>query len=150
MFFGMNLSHPGGSTGNRRPGCPSIAIGILFVAAGVAVPACAQTATAPGGVLRTDKAGLPTAINQPPDANAQMQEREQQVKPQDFAAANLERKRQIADDSAKLLKLAADLKAAVDKATKDTLSLTVIRKADEIERLAHSVKEKMKLAARAN
>jgi hypothetical protein len=41
--------------------------------------------------------------------------------------------------------MAAELKAEVDKTTKDTLSLNVIRKADEIERLAHNVKEKMKL-----
>ena len=60
-------------------------------------------------------------------------------------SANGQRKRQIADEGAQLLKLATDLKAEVDKTTKDTLSLAVIRKADEIERLAHNVKEKMKL-----
>jgi hypothetical protein len=37
------------------------------------------------------------------------------------------------------------LKAEVDKTNKDMLSLNVIRKADEIEKLAHDVKEKMKL-----
>ena len=37
------------------------------------------------------------------------------------------------------------LKAEVDKTNKDMLSLNVIRKADEIEKLAHNVKEKMKL-----
>jgi hypothetical protein len=62
-------------------------------------------------------------------------------------ALDAERKKQIAEDSAKLLKLATELKAEVDKTTKDTLSMGVIRKADEIEKLAHSVKEKMKLAA---
>lgn len=65
-------------------------------------------------------------------------------------AANIERRRQIADDSARLLKLATDLKVEVDKTTKDTLSLGVIRKADEIERLAHDVKEKMKLTQKAD
>jgi nitric oxide reductase activation protein len=75
-----------------------------------------------------------------------MEMREQQTKKQNFAAANAERKKQIADDTEKLLKLAADLKAEVDKTSKDTLSLNVIRRADEIERLAHSVKEKMKLS----
>jgi hypothetical protein len=88
---------------------------------------------------------LPEA-NRLPDANDQMEMREAQAKKQDFAAANAERKKQIADDTAKLLKLAADLKAEVDKTSKDTLSLSVIRKADEIERLAHNVKEKMKLS----
>jgi hypothetical protein len=39
------------------------------------------------------------------------------------------------------------LKAEVDKTNKDMLSLNVIRKADEIEKLAHNVKEKMRLPA---
>jgi hypothetical protein len=52
----------------------------------------------------------------------------------------------LAVESAKLFKLATDLKAEVDKTDKDTLSLSVIRRAGEIERLAHSVKEKAKLA----
>jgi hypothetical protein len=59
-------------------------------------------------------------------------------------AANTDRKKQIADEGANLLKLATDLKAEVDKTTKDTLSLNVIRKAEEIEKLAHNVKEQTK------
>ena len=109
-----------------------------------------NTPSPAGGALRMDKADDPTPINQPPDAIAQMQMQDQQGKQQNFAQANTERKKQIADDSAKLLKLATDLKAEVDKTTKDTLSLSVIRKADEIERLAHSVKEKMKLTVGSN
>jgi hypothetical protein len=97
---------------------------------------------------------LPEA-NRPPDANDLMEMREQKEKQDQEdkgktnAAVNVERKKQIADDSALLLKLATALKAEVDKTNKDTLSLDVIRKADEIERLAHSVKEKMKLSAGA-
>lgn len=53
-------------------------------------------------------------------------------------------RRQLADDSARLLSLAIALKAEVDKTTKDTLSLNVIRKADEIEKLAHTVREQLK------
>lgn len=84
------------------------------------------------------------------DANAPMEMNDQQNKKANVDAANLERKKQIADDSAKLLKLATDLKAEVDKTSKDTLSLGVIRKAEEIEKLAHSVKEKMKLTIGGN
>jgi hypothetical protein len=80
-----------------------------------------------------------------PDANDQMRMREENAKKVNFEAANAERKKQIADDTANLLKLANDLKTEVDKTSKDTLSLSVIRKAEEIERLAHAVKEKMKL-----
>jgi len=69
---------------------------------------------------------------------------------QAFDALNADRKKQISEESAALLKLATELKAEVDKTTKDTLSIAVIRKADEIEKLAHSVKEKMKLTAGTN
>ena len=55
-----------------------------------------------------------------------------------------DRQKKIAEDSAKLLKMANELKAEVDKTTKDTMSLEVIRKADEIERFAHDLKLRMK------
>ena len=74
-----------------------------------------------------------------------MKMREHLEKEQSFDAANAERKKQLSDESAQLLTLAMSLKAEVDKTNKDMLSLNVIRKADEIEKLAHSVKEKMKL-----
>lgn len=54
------------------------------------------------------------------------------------------RQKRIVDDTAKLLQLATELKAAVDKTTKDQLSLDVIRKAEEIEKLARDVKQRMK------
>ena len=65
-------------------------------------------------------------------------------------SANAERRRELADDAARLLSLATGLKAEVDKTDKDTLSLAVIRKADEIEKLARTVKEKMKLSLGTN
>jgi hypothetical protein len=92
---------------------------------------------------------LPEA-NRPFDANQRMAMQEQQQKKVNFETANAERKKQLGDDSARLLKLANELKAEVDKTDKDTLSISVIRKADEIERLAHIVKEKMKLTVGAN
>jgi len=67
-----------------------------------------------------------------------------QSKQQNAAAADNERKRQISDESTQLLALAVALKAEVDKTNKDVLSLNVIRKADQIEKMAHTVKEKMK------
>ena len=59
------------------------------------------------------------------------------------------RKKQISDESSQLLAMALSLKSEVDKTSKDTLSLKVIRKADEIERLAKTVKEKIKQGAGA-
>ena len=55
-----------------------------------------------------------------------------------------ERKDRLAADSAKLLKLATELKADVDKTTKDQLSIAVIKKAGEVEKLARKVRDEMK------
>jgi len=57
---------------------------------------------------------------------------------------DVDRQKQIVADTQKLVKLANELNAAVEKSNKDTLSLDVIRKADEIEKLAKSLREKMK------
>jgi hypothetical protein len=54
------------------------------------------------------------------------------------------RQHQIVDETNQLLDLAQQLKGAVDKSTKDQLSLSVINTATEIEKLAKSVKEKMR------
>jgi len=58
--------------------------------------------------------------------------------------ANKRRQQDIRDDTLKLYQLATDLKAAVDKTNENTLSLDVIRKAEEVEKLAKKVKEKMR------
>ncbi len=55
-----------------------------------------------------------------------------------------ERVAALKNDTDKLLKLSVELKSYVDKTDENVLSLEVIKKADEIERLAKSVKEKMK------
>jgi len=122
-------------------------VAVVIIAAAGAMRA--QPSPPSGSQPRPDKIGLATPINQPPDANAQMAEHEHLVRDQDFKGANEERRKQIVDDSARLLKMAAELKAEVEKMNKDTLSLDVIRKADDIERLAHGVKQKMKLVAGA-
>jgi hypothetical protein len=57
---------------------------------------------------------------------------------------NTDRQKQLVSDTQKLLALANELKSDVDKSNKDMLSIDVIKKAEEIEKLAHSVKEKMK------
>ncbi|HEY1678340.1 MAG TPA: hypothetical protein VGG04_11565 [Candidatus Sulfotelmatobacter sp.] len=58
--------------------------------------------------------------------------------------ANKERVAALKSDTDKLLKLSVELKAYVDKSDENVLSLDVMKKAAEIEKLAHSVKEKMK------
>ena len=55
-----------------------------------------------------------------------------------------ERVAALKSDTDKLLKLSVELKSYVDKSDENVLSLDVIKKAEEIEKLAKSVKEKMK------
>ena len=57
---------------------------------------------------------------------------------------NVKRQQDLKKDTDKLLELATELKQYVDKTNEHTLSVEVIKKAEEIEKLAHSVKEKMK------
>jgi hypothetical protein len=58
--------------------------------------------------------------------------------------ANIERQVRMKAETAKLFKLAEELRDSVDKTNENILSLDVLKKADEIEKLAHRVKEKMK------
>lgn len=55
-----------------------------------------------------------------------------------------ERVAALKHDTDRLLKLSVELKESVDKSDENVLSVDVIKKAEEIEKLAHSVKEKMK------
>ena len=50
----------------------------------------------------------------------------------------------LKNDTDKLVKLSMELKSYVDKSDENVLSLSVIKKAEEIEKLAKSVKDKMK------
>jgi hypothetical protein len=55
-----------------------------------------------------------------------------------------ERVAELKSDTDKLLKLSVELKSYVDKSNENVLSLDVIKKAEEIEKLARSVKDKMR------
>ncbi len=55
-----------------------------------------------------------------------------------------ERVAALKHDTDRLLRLSVELKQIVDKSDENVLSLDVIKKAEEIEKLARSVKDKMK------
>jgi hypothetical protein len=57
---------------------------------------------------------------------------------------NEERQSSLKKDTDELFSLASQLKESVDKSTQNTLSVEVIRKAQQIEKLAKNVREKMK------
>lgn len=58
--------------------------------------------------------------------------------------ANEQRQADLKRDTERLLKLSTELKEYVDKTNSNILSMDVIKKAEEIEKLAHSVKTKMR------
>jgi len=59
-------------------------------------------------------------------------------------AMNKDRAQRIKRDTDKLLELATELKQYVDKTNENVMSVDVIKKADEVEKLAKSIREKMK------
>ena len=63
---------------------------------------------------------------------------------QSAPATQTPKQKQLADDTAKLLQLANELKTELDKSSKDTLSLSVMKKAEQVEKLAHKVRDEMK------
>jgi len=79
-----------------------------------------------------------------PDRRRDRDPIEDKMKKDQAKAQNKDRVKEIQQDTTKLLDLATELKKSVDAAGDNTLSLEVIRKTDEIEKLAKKVREKMK------
>ena len=80
----------------------------------------------------------------PPESNNDEDPMVRHMSAQLAKTRNNLRQQQLVADTTKLLELATELKTEVDKSNKDTLSLAVVKKAEEIEKLAKSVKEKMR------
>jgi type VI protein secretion system component VasF len=76
----------------------------------------------------------------PPKAAARQSPPGDQKSTQTAAAPAQAQQREIANECSDLLKMATALKTAVDKTNADTLSVTVVKKADEIEQFAHKVR----------
>jgi hypothetical protein len=95
------------------------------------------------GWAQTSSAGAPTQRRNLGVAAGDDETRAQMAHDQ-AKKANLERQALLKADTDKLLKLAVELKDYVDKSNENVLSLEVLKKAEEIEKLAHSVKDKMK------
>ncbi len=49
--------------------------------------------------------------------------------------------KKLVEDAERLVQLAQQLKGSVDKTNKDVLSVTVVREAERLEKLAHQVRE---------
>jgi hypothetical protein len=110
-----------------------VAIGAVLLLGSIAGGAPAQNAF-------DNQSGQPAAS--PPSTQTDTKKTPETTPPAPAGVTDV-REAQIAADTQKLLKLSQELKAEVAKSNKDTLSLTVIRKAEEVEKLAKTLKEEM-------
>lgn len=115
-------------------------ISVLFLGL-LAFPAVAQN-PAPSGPPAYQPPAIQKDAGPAPPAEAE----EMRARLEQDAAKKAAKQRVAAlkSDTDKLLKLSVELKTYVDKSDENVLSLNVIKKAEEIEKLAKSVKDKMR------
>lgn len=116
----------------------SLVIAGVLGAAAIAVPNAGVARMSPQWEHQEPMVPMGTRIVNPHDPHGAI------AKAGQVRAEADDRQKKIAADTAKLLELATELKTDVDKTSKDQMSLDVIRKADEIEKLAHDLKLRMK------
>lgn len=115
------------------------AVLILFVMVVVWVPMYAA-GPATSGLSEPgfpDQFGQKRQQDEPPKPDPEVEKQMQKAR-LDERYKNLKR------DSERLLELATELKQYVDKSNQNVLSMEVVRKCEEIEKLAKSVRTKMK------
>jgi hypothetical protein len=111
---------------------------LLLIVLISSVPVLAQDSTSPVP---------PTRVQRPddlPNEDPVVREHREKLEKVMEKKANQERQAQLKQDTEKLLQLSTELKQYVEKTNENVLSVNVIKKAEEIEKLAHSVKEKMR------
>ena len=119
--------------GSRKSVNPIVLILINVVMLGVPLTLTAQSGT--GQQPQSPQMGQPGQQEEPLPKDIQDRMAKERLKSR---YDNLKR------DSEKLLEMATELKQYVDKSGENVMSLEVIRKCDEIEKLSKSVRTKMK------
>jgi len=107
-----------------------------------AIPANSQSRTAPVNAVQVQK----IAAEREATNNALSSDPHQRLQQELIARAVADRQSQLRLDTEKLVALTAELKQHVDKAGANVLSMDVIKKAQEIQKLAKSVQDKVRNA----
>jgi spore coat polysaccharide biosynthesis protein SpsF (cytidylyltransferase family) len=107
-----------------------------------AIPANSQLRAVPANVEQIHK----IAAEREATNNALSSNPHQLLQQELIARAVADRQSQLRLDTEKLVALTAELKQHVDKAGANILSMDVIKKAQEIQKLAKSVQDKMRNA----
>jgi hypothetical protein len=107
-----------------------------------AIPVNSQSRTTPVNAAQVQKiAAEREAMN-----NRLSSDPQQRLQQEQIARLVAERQSQLRLDTEKLVALTAELKQHVDKTGANILSMDVIKKAQEIQKLAKSVQDKMRNA----
>ena len=112
---------------------------LFLLLAVIATPAIPQATTASSttSIAPAEDPQFGQRRGEPDADEVKMEQKRQKLR-------NKARQAEIKKDTDRLLQLSQELKEYVDKTTENTLSLDVIRKAEEVEKLAKRVKDKMK------
>jgi spore coat polysaccharide biosynthesis protein SpsF (cytidylyltransferase family) len=106
------------------------------------LPASAQS----GAPAVNRRPSQPIAAEREAENNSSFRNPHQRFEQEQIARLNAQRQTQLRIDTEKLVALTAELKQHVDKTGANILSMDVIKKAQEIQKLAKSVQDKMKNA----
>jgi hypothetical protein len=87
---------------------------------------------------------LPPSLSQPQGVGDVPTNSGDDVQKRQAEAANAQRQVEIRRDADKMLELMQELKDYLQKGDQGVMSVDAIKKAEQIEKLAHSVKSKMK------
>jgi hypothetical protein len=117
---------------------------LLFLALLLAVSCFAQQAGQPP----VPKSSVPPPFSQNSIDDLNFGPAEPLWQEKQLRILNAERQKELVADTGKLLKLAHELDAEISNKNPDSLTPEQLRKIAEIEKLAHSVKEKMSTSVR--
>ena len=96
------------------------------------------------GLAFTQQVHLPPEISQGPGMDRVPITAGDEIQRKQARAASLQRQAEVRRDSEKMAQLIADLNDYLQKNEQGVVSVDAIKKAEQIEKLAHSVKSKMK------
>ncbi len=97
-----------------------------------------------GGLAFAQDIHLPPSVRQGPTTSNIPVRTEEEVDRERAQKANELLQEEIKRDTAKLFQLSGELKDYVDKSSTGVLSLDAVKKAEQIEKLAHGLKSKIK------
>jgi TolA-binding protein len=99
---------------------------------------------AAAGTMRAQQIHLPPSVSQGPGMGNVPVTSGDDVQKKQAAAANQQRQLEIRRDTEKMLELTSELREYLTRNDQTVMSLDAVKKAEQIEKLAHGVKAKMK------